>query len=183
MATRFTTRLLNRILGRRAEPFDPRSIPLAPKRIPGVRRPPVARKAFDPRAIPLAPARKPAFDPRAIPRAPERPAPVLRPPAGRRPAVRGRRAPISAKNLEPFLRFTHGQVIETISVTSTWVARIHLVMWGDQPALAVTFKSGFTALYPATTFRTFNRMRGSASKGKFVWAALYHDRAYISFVV
>ena len=91
----------------------------------------------------------------------------------------GKRAPISEKNLEPFLGFSHLQVIRTFPVTSSWVLAIKLVMYHEQPALAVTFKgargSEVTVLYPKTSFRTFNDMHLAASKGKFVWANLYRD--------
>ena len=101
------------------------------------------------------------------------------------PPARGRRAPISEKNFERFLAFTAGQIIETIPTPqSSWVQSIHLVaMPGSdrhtaQPALAVTFKSGVTCLYPQTTFRTFAGMKAAASTGKFVWRALYYGKAY-----
>jgi hypothetical protein len=87
----------------------------------------------------------------------------------------GKRAPISAKNLEQFLGFSHLQVIRTFPVTSSWVLAIKLVMFKKQPALAVQFKSGITVLYPQTTFRTFDAMHLASSKGKYVWANLYRD--------
>ena len=147
-----------------------------PAKIAG-RKPPVVRKGFDPHA-PVKP-----LEPKKVSLAAPRKGPVLRPPMGRAPRIRGKRAPISAKNLEPFAGFVHGQVIKTVAVTSSWVQQISLVMWGEQPALAITFHDGYTALYPTTTFRTFDRMADSASKGKFVWAALYYGKAYIEFTI
>ncbi len=41
--------------------------------------------------------------------------------------------------------------------------------------LAITFrKSGFVALYPTTSIKDFEIMAASASKGKYIWTALYH---------
>lgn len=69
----------------------------------------------------------------------------------------------------------HGKRIEK-AVTSSWVKMIHLVMFNRQPALAVSFHDGFTALYTTSNIRDYEAMARAASKGKYVWAALYHGR-------
>lgn len=156
-------------------------------RRPKIKPPPLPRARVTP--PPLPPARRPTVLPPPLPPARVEPPPLptvvrkvlprlkprgeVAPSAGAR--LGGKRAPISAANLEQFLGFSHLQVIRTFPVTSSWVLAIKLVMFREQPALAVTFKSGVTVLYPQTTFRTFNAMHLAASKGKYVWANLYRD--------
>jgi len=144
-------------------PLPRAKYPLVPPPLPKG-PPPLPRERAKPPALPPA-VRK------ALPRQKGRG--EVAPSTGRK--LGGKRAPISAKNLQPFQGFSHLQVIRTFPVTSSWVRSIKLVMFHGQPALAVTFKSDVTCLYPKTTFRTFNAMHLAASKGKFVWAALYRD--------
>jgi len=68
------------------------------------------------------------------------------------------------------------EVIAERSVTSSWVRMIHLVKFHGQPALAITFHSGFVALYPTTNIRDYEAMAAAASKGRYIWTALYHGR-------
>lgn len=155
-------------------------------RRPSIKPPPLpsARARTTPPPLPRAPGVPPPLpraraEPPALPRAVRKALPRLKGPSEVPPSIGGKlggkRAPISAKNLEPFLGFSHLQVIRTFPVTSSWVLAIKLVMFREQPALAVMFKSGVTVLYPGTTFRTFNAMHLAASQGKFVWANLYRD--------
>lgn len=85
---------------------------------------------------------------------------------------RGQR--VAATRLKQFAEFGEMEVIREVNVTSSWVSQVHLVKFRNQPALAVTFRSGFVALYPTTNIRDYEAMSGSASKGKYIWAALYH---------
>ncbi len=88
-----------------------------------------------------------------------------------------RGAKVATTRLKQFAEFGVLDVIREVKVTSSWVDTIHLVMLRDGPALAITFrKSGFTALYPTTNIRDYEAMSRAASKGKFIWAALYHGR-------
>lgn len=74
------------------------------------------------------------------------------------------------------IKDSKGRLMEK-SVSSSWVSMIHLVMFNGTPALAVTFrKSGFVALYPTTNIRDYEAMSRAASKGKYIWTALYHGR-------
>lgn len=81
---------------------------------------------------------------------------------------------VAAGRLKQFAEFGELEVIREQRVTSSWVSTIHLVVFRNQPALAITFKSGFTALYPTTNIRDYEVMAAAASKGGYVWAALYH---------
>jgi hypothetical protein len=87
-----------------------------------------------------------------------------------------RGARVSAGRLKQFAEFGELEVIREMRVTSHWVSQIHLVVFRNQPALAITFRSGFTALYPTTNIRDYERMSASASKGGYIWATLYHGR-------
>ncbi len=80
---------------------------------------------------------------------------------------------VAAKRLKQFAGFGELEVIREMNVTSSWVAAIHLVNFRREPALAVTFRSGFVALYTTTNIRDFEAMSSSASKGKYIWRALY----------
>ena len=62
------------------------------------------------------------------------------------------------------------------TVSSSWVSMIHLVMMRNGPGLAITFHNGFTALYPSTNILDYEIMSASASKGGYIWKALYHGR-------
>lgn len=172
--TGFLRGLTRFVLGRRPS-VKPPPLPRARAR---TTPPPLPRAPGVPPPLPRARAEPPALPP-ALPRAVRKALPRQKPPSEVPPSIGGKiggkRAPISAKNLEPFLGFSHLQVIRTFPVTSSWVLAIKLVMFREQPALAVTFKSGVTVLYPGTTFRTFNAMHLAASQGKFVWANLYRD--------
>jgi len=68
------------------------------------------------------------------------------------------------------------EVIKEMNVSSSWVSKIHLVMVSRRPALAITFHDEFVALYPTTNIRDYEAMSRSASKGGYIWAALYHGR-------
>ncbi len=81
---------------------------------------------------------------------------------------------VAAGRLKQFAGFGELEVIREMNVTSSWVSQIHLVNFRRQPALAITFRSGFTALYPTTNIRDYEVMSAAASKGKFIWASLYH---------
>jgi len=89
-------------------------------------------------------------------------------------ARRGRGVAVAARRLKQFAEFGEMEVIREMPVTSSWVSTIHLVKYQNQPALAITFHSGFTALYPTTNIRDYEAMSRSASKGKYIWASLYH---------
>jgi len=81
---------------------------------------------------------------------------------------------VASTRLKQFAEFSEMEVIREMPVTSSWVSTIHLVKYQNQPALAITFHSGFTALYPTTNIRDYEAMSRSASKGKYIWASLYH---------
>ena len=101
------------------------------------------------------------------------------PRTGRRETLRvkyKRGVKVAAERQKQFALFGELEVIKEMSVTSSWVDMIHLVKFRGEPALAITFRDGFTALYPTTNIRDYEAMSKSASEGKFVWAALYHGR-------
>ena len=83
---------------------------------------------------------------------------------------------IAAKKLKQFAEFGAFEVIREKRVTSSWVSMIHLVMLQNGPALAISFHNGFTALYPTTNVRDYEIMAAAASKGGYIWRALYHGR-------
>ena len=87
-----------------------------------------------------------------------------------------RGAKVAAERLKQFAEFGELEVIKELKVTSSWVSMIHLVKFRNEPALAITFRDGFVALYPTSNIRDYEAMSRSASKGKYVWAALYHGR-------
>lgn len=97
---------------------------------------------------------------------------------GRQPARRQREfrrgVRVATTRLKQFASFGEMEVIREVRVTSSWVSMIHLVKFQNRPALAITFRDGFTALYPTTNIRDYEAMSRTASKGKFIWAALYH---------
>ena len=68
----------------------------------------------------------------------------------------------------------HLAVLERLPVNSDWVQAVLLVMYNGQPALGVQFLSGFRCVYTTTGLLDFRRMAKAASKGKFIWRALYH---------
>jgi len=90
----------------------------------------------------------------------------------RRTFKRGQR--VAAGRLKQHAGAVQLEVLDERAVTSSWVERIFLVMFNNQPALAIKFHSGFTALYPTTNIRDFEVASRAASKGKYIWAALYH---------
>jgi len=68
-----------------------------------------------------------------------------------------------------------GTILEERPVNSTWVKSIFLYMLGEQPALGVRFKRDDVAIvYTNTNLADFRQMALAASKGKFIWARLYH---------
>ena len=73
-----------------------------------------------------------------------------------------------------FKGIPQGTIFEEKSVNSSWVTKIALVMWRGQPALGVSFKSGVSVVYRTTSEADYQRMATAASKGKFIWATLYH---------
>ena len=83
---------------------------------------------------------------------------------------------VATTRLKQFAEIGEMEVIREKAVSSSWVSMIHLVKLRGQPALAVTFRSGFTALYPTTNIRDYEAMSAAASKGGYIWAALYHGR-------
>ena len=87
---------------------------------------------------------------------------------------KGRGVKVAAGRLKQFAAMGEMEVIREKSVTSSWVRMIHLVKFRKQPALAVTFRNGFTALYTQSNVRDYEAMSRSASKGKYMWAAIYH---------
>jgi hypothetical protein len=99
---------------------------------------------------------------------------------GRQEKIRGvpfkRGVKVAASRLKQFAEFGEMDVIREVSVTSSWVDSIHLVKFHGQPALAITFHNDFVALYPTTNVRDYEAMSRAASKGKYIWAALYHGR-------
>jgi len=78
-----------------------------------------------------------------------------------------------AKAVSQYGRLSEGDVLEEEVVNSSWVKRIFLIVWGGRPALAVEFNR-ITVVYPTTNVTNFKHMAAAASKGKYVWAALYH---------
>ena len=80
------------------------------------------------------------------------------------------------KELKQFAGAVQFEVLQERSVNSSWVRMIHLIMYNGKPALGVTFHSGVTVLYTTTAVNDYKRMADSASKGKFIWRALYHGR-------
>ncbi len=91
-------------------------------------------------------------------------------------ARKGRGVKVAAKRLKQFAGFGEMEVIRERKVSSSWVSMIHLVKYQNRPALAITFRSGFVALYTTSNVRDYEAMSRAASKGKYVWAALYHGR-------
>jgi len=87
---------------------------------------------------------------------------------------RGQR--VAATRLKQFAEFGELEVIRETNVTSSWVASIHLVLVAGEPALAITFHSGFVALYPTTNIRDYETMAAAASKGGYIWRALYFGK-------
>lgn len=90
---------------------------------------------------------------------------------------------VAAKRLKQFAGHRQYEVITDKNgrpiekkVSSSWVSMVHLVMFNNQPALAITFHDGFTALYTSSNIRDYEAMSLSASKGKYIWAALYHGQ-------
>ncbi len=94
--------------------------------------------------------------------------------AGRSRFARGVR--VATKRLKQFAEFGQLEVIREQAVSSSWVRMIHLVQLGKQPALAISFHDGFTALYPTTNIRDYEAMSRAASKGGYIWATLYFGR-------
>ncbi len=92
--------------------------------------------------------------------------------AGRVTFKRGQQ--VAGKRLKQFAEFGNLEVIREVRVTSSWVSMIHLVQMRNGPGLAITFRDGFTALYPTTNIRDYEIMSAAASKGKYIWRALYH---------
>ena len=84
---------------------------------------------------------------------------------------RGQR--VAATRLKQFAEFGELEVIREMNVTSSWVASIHLVIVAGEPALAITFRSGFVAMYPTTNIRDYETMSAAASKGGYIWRTLY----------
>lgn len=85
---------------------------------------------------------------------------------------RGQR--VATTRLKQFAEFGNLEVIREVRVSSSWVSMIHLVQMRNGPGLAITFRDGFTALYPTTNIRDYEIMAAAASKGKYIWFALYH---------
>lgn len=85
-----------------------------------------------------------------------------------------RGARVAAARLKQFAEFGNLEVIREVRVTSSWVSMIHLVQMRNGPGLAITFRDGFTALYPTTNIRDYETMAAAASKGKYIWTVLYH---------
>jgi len=91
------------------------------------------------------------------------------------PVAKGRLKTFADHEQLEVITNARGQRMER-KVSSSWVDMIHLVMWNKSPALAITFRDGFSCVYPTTNIRDYEAMSRSASKGKYVWAALYHGR-------
>jgi hypothetical protein len=91
-----------------------------------------------------------------------------------RSIIRRRKAP-EARFATPkeFVGIADGTVIERRAVNSSWVREILLVMWSGAPRLGVKFKDGASIVYTTTNLTDWKHMAGAASKGKFIWAALY----------
>ncbi len=81
---------------------------------------------------------------------------------------------VAAERLKQFAEFGNLEVIREKRVSSSWVSMIHLIQMRNGPGLAITFRDGFTALYPTTNIRDYEIMAAAASKGKYIWIALYH---------
>ncbi len=83
---------------------------------------------------------------------------------------------IDPERLKQTAEYRQLTIIKRKAVTSSWVKEIQMVMFNGQPALAVVFNNGFKAVYPTTNVRDYEAMSRAASKGKYVWAALYHGK-------
>jgi len=92
--------------------------------------------------------------------------------AGRTKFLRG--AKIKTSRLKQFAEYGQMAIIREERVSSSWVSKIYLIMLQNGPALAISFRDGFTALYPSTNIRDYEAMSAAASKGGYIWAALYH---------
>ncbi len=91
-----------------------------------------------------------------------------------RSIIRRRKAP-EARFATPkeFAGYADRAIIQTVAVNSSWVSQVLLVMFGGAPKLGVKFRDGTTIVYTTTNLTDFKHMAGAASKGKFIWAALY----------
>lgn len=73
-----------------------------------------------------------------------------------------------------FAGIAEGVVIDRIAVNSDWVSHVLLVMHNGAPRLGFRFKKdGVEIVYTTTNLTDFKHAAGSASKGKFIWQALY----------
>ena len=76
--------------------------------------------------------------------------------------------------LKQYADIPPGTILEERPVNSSWVASIFIYMLGRYPALGVRFLNGVAVVYTNTNLDDFRRMADAASKGKFIWARLYH---------
>ncbi len=91
-----------------------------------------------------------------------------------RSIIRRRKAP-EARFATPkeFAGYADRAIIQTVPVNSSWVSQVLLVMFGGAPKLGVKFNDGTTIVYTTSNLTDFKHMAGAASKGRFIWAALY----------
>ncbi len=92
-----------------------------------------------------------------------------------RSIIRRRKAP-EARFATPkeFAGIAHGVVIDRIAVNSSWVSHVLLVMYNGAPRLGFRFaKDGVEIVYTTTNLTDFKHASGAASKGKYIWMALY----------
>ena len=89
---------------------------------------------------------------------------------------RGKLTPAQQQELQrkTFAGAVNMEVLAEQSVNSSWVSMIHLIMYAGQPALGVTFRSGVTVIYTRSSLKDYEAMAAAGSKGKFIWARLYH---------
>ena len=86
----------------------------------------------------------------------------------------GRLTPEQQRDLRAFAGRKRDAILQRIPVNSSWVAEVLLVATGDGPALGVKFLNDVTVVYTNTSLNDFEMMARAASKGKFIWARLYH---------
>ncbi len=92
-------------------------------------------------------------------------------------SIIGRKVAPKARFATPkeFAGFAEGVVIDRIAVNSDWVSHVLLVMHNDAPRLGFRFrKDGVEIVYTTSNLTDFKHAAGAASKGKFIWRALYH---------
>ncbi len=93
-------------------------------------------------------------------------------------SIIGRQVAPQARFATPkeFAGFAEGAIIQRIAVNSSWVREVLLVMQAGAPRLGATFHNGVSVVYTTSNLTDFKHMAGSASKGKFIWRALYHGK-------